>query len=135
MNSDKVTFDDFYDSNAYGDLYREYRAQIADIVQESIDEIATQYDFTGTTGQLLDDYADEVRENIEQTVDSHGWVIYTGKAALVDLVADADSNDWMEDSGYAAGDSCITPELRAYACMIQDANERLQHVIDREGES
>ena len=116
--SNTTTFDNFYSSQAYGDIRREYYAEIADIVRECIEENTPAPDDDGT---VYGPDADACRDWLHETIDGHSWVIYTAKAVLVALVSDADGDEYLSDMGMEHP----TVEQRAYACMMQEAEEEL----------
>lgn len=64
------------------------------------------------SGELADE--DAVREDLEQTIDGHEFVIYTGKAMLALYCSENDGA--AEDAGI----DNATTEQRAYYAMIAD---------------
>jgi len=123
-----TTFDSFYSSEAYGDLAREYRAEIKALVDEAIKETADVADLPEDDDEpeAIDEEA--ASDFLQESIDGHQWVIYTGKAMLVVLVSDADPDDYLDEIDHPA--RVRTHEARAYACMIQDAADELRDRIE-----
>lgn len=69
------------------------------------------------SGELADE--DAVTEDLEQTIDGHEFVIYTGKAMLA--LYCSENEDAVEDAGFENP----TTEQRAYHAMIADVRRDL----------
>lgn len=107
-------------SNAIDALTQEYREAVQSLADDMIGSIGDSV----TT-------RDEFLEYLHESVDSHGWVIYTTKAQVVALVSDNAGRAASEfGAEFIIEDGEISWPLIAYAALEQDVIDEILPDVD-----
>lgn len=107
---------DIIKADSMNEKYRLYHAEIQAIAEEYA-KVEQAYE--------RDQSEQEPSEWLHETIDGHGYVIYTYAARLVDVISDTDGHD---EYLFHFGEQCPSPEVAAFMCMQADVLEAASHI-------